>query len=367
MIAAAVAAVVALAVGVVVATLVTRRRMRRYLDEAERTAAEYRRAIARLGEVLQVGDDRAALVGVVLEASADLAGADGAVFWAGGGPRLVARAIQGVDRTVLGRGLARGDGLAGWVAQAGQPSRWPPGARKPAPEEPVARAALAVPLSARGGLFGVLSLYRRDGEFTVDDLDAVSGLARQAETAIETTYAHDEAKRLSLTDGLTGLWNRRQLELRLTQEQERASRFGERFSLVLVDLDDFKRINDTHGHPIGDAVLVELARRLVDQTREVDLVARFGGEEFALLLPQTELDGARRVAEKIRSEIADRPFGTDAGDLAVTMSAGVACHPHHGTGATLLASADAALYAAKAGGKNRVVLADLTPPGAAAP
>ena len=355
----AAAAAASLVVGIVIATVVHRLRVRRVLAEAERSRIEYRRAIDRLGEVLQVGDDRAALVGVVLETSMDLVGAEGAVFWAGGGTTLVARAARGVDREVLGRVVTRGEGLVGWAAQSGQPSRWPPGARKPAPQEPNADAAMAVPLSARGGLYGVLALYGRRDEFAVADLDDVSGLARQAETAIETTFVHDEAKRLSLTDGLTGLWNRRQLELRLAQEQERATRFGERFSFVLVDLDDFKKINDTHGHPIGDAVLIELARRLSEHTREVDVVARYGGEEFALLLPQTDLDGARNVAEKIRSELADVPFETEAGPLPVTLSAGVACHPQHGSGASHIAAADGALYAAKGGGKNRVVLADL--------
>jgi two-component system cell cycle response regulator len=361
----ALATVAALVAGLALGVVVTRRRMRRYVHEAERSRAEYRRALDRLGEALGVGDDRTALVGVVLQAGIDLAGADGAVFWAGGGPKLVARAASGVDAGILGRSVPRGAGLVGWTAQHGQASRWPPAAHEPAPGEPPCEGALAVPLSARGGLYGVLALYKARGTFDSQHLDDLNGLARQAEAALDTTFVHDEAKRLSLTDGLTGLWNRRQLELRMTQEQERAARFGERFSVVLIDLDDFKAINDTHGHPVGDAVLVEAARRLDAHTREVDVVARYGGEEFALLLPQTELDGAVLVAEKIRAELGDVPVMTEAGPLHVTMSAGVACHPHHGTGSALLAAADAALYAAKSGGKNQVVATDVPSTGAA--
>jgi diguanylate cyclase (GGDEF)-like protein len=192
--------------------------------------------------------------------------------------------------------------------------------------------ALAVPVRARGRLDGVLSLYRGSGApFGDDELDDTVGLARQAGAAIDTTYLHDEARRLSLTDGLTSLWNRRQFELRAAQELERAVRFRERFSVVIVDLDDFKRVNDSHGHLVGDAVLIETAQRLVAATREVDTVARFGGEEFVLLLPQTDALGAVRVAEKVREEVAAKPVETDAGALPVTLSAGVACHPDDGT------------------------------------
>lgn len=355
---------VALLVGLVIASLVTGRRMQRYVAEAERGRDEYRRAIDRLGDVLAIGDDRGALMAVVLQVSADLASADGAVFWVGGGNTLVARATHGVDAEIGGRAITRGDGLTGWAAEQGEATMWPPGARKPAREEPPATAAMAVPLRARGGPYGVLSLYRSRGAFTTGDLEAVSALARQAEAAIDTTFVHDEAKRLSLTDGLTGLWNRRQLELRMTQEQERATRFGEQFSLVLIDLDDFKPINDTYGHPVGDAVLVELARRLVEHTREVDVVARYGGEEFALLLPQTDLEGAVKVAEKIRSELAGAPIETEAGPLQITLSAGVATHPADGSAGVLLSAADTALYAAKGGGKNRVLSSRPLDPGA---
>jgi diguanylate cyclase (GGDEF)-like protein len=212
-------------------------------------------------------------------------------------------------------------------------------------------------------MYGVLEL-ERGRSFSSGEIADVTTLIGHATSAIERIRAGDEARRLSLTDGLTGLWNRRQFELRAAQELERATRFGERFSIVIVDLDGFKSVNDSHGHLVGDAVLVEASHRLVTFTREVDTVARYGGEEFVLLLPQTDLDGARKVAEKVRSELAGAPVETDVGPLTITMSAGVASHPRHGTSVdSLLRAADRALYAAKSAGKNRVVTADPHPTG----
>ena len=217
--------------------------------------------------------------------------------------------------------------------------------------DPWVGGVIAVPVSVRGRAHGILTLHG-----AVGGEDDVSRLAEQAAVAIDAAWRHEEARHLSLTDGLTGLWNRRQFELRVGQEIERAARFGERFAVVLVDLDGFKSVNDTHGHPVGDAVLVETAQRLVTHTREVDTVARYGGEEFVLLLPQTEPAGAMNVADKVRLELASAPVATDSGPLTITLSAGVACHPRDGaTMEALLRAADEALYAAKAAGKNRVI------------
>src|SRR5947207_432546 len=130
----------------------------------------------------------------------------------------------------------------------------------------------------------------------------------QAETAIENTFLYEEATRLSITDGLTGLWNRRLFDLRINDVLQRAIRFQEPFGLMLVDLDHFKNVNDRYGHQAGDAVLVELARRLSDATREVDVVTRFGGEEFALILPKTPVQGTLRLAEKVREVVSNEPF-----------------------------------------------------------
>jgi two-component system cell cycle response regulator len=270
-------------------------------------------------------DDREGLFAALLRAASDLTGAAQVALYAVAGAGLQVRAAT--DHELVGRRIA-------------------------ADELPVGLHGV---LTAQGRELGTLVALGDPARFDAAAAHDLAALARQAGAALDTMRLHEEAKRLALTDGLTGLWNRRQLDLRVGQELERAARFGERFSLVLVDLDDFKAVNDTHGHPVGDAVLVEVAQRLVTHTREVDVVARFGGEEFVLLLPQTDLEGACRVADKVRDEVAAVPVETDGLSVAISLSAGVACHPRHGaTAAALLAAADEALYRAKHTGKNRV-------------
>jgi two-component system cell cycle response regulator len=338
----------------VIAVAVVARHQSIRVRALEASRGGLRDAMVGIGAALG-GEDRQALFSVLLHAGTHLTGGDEAVLWALTGTGLQARAAT--DPAHARARLALGEGLAGWVADTGEPARWPPSARSPSGDEPRCGAALAVPVFSEGRVFGVLSVHRHAAEpFTEAVCDDVAAVARQAGAALETMGLHEETRRLSLTDGLTGLWNRRQFDLRAGQELERATRFGERFGIVLLDLDGFKEVNDHHGHAVGDAVLVEVARRLMGSTREVDLVARFGGEEFVLVLPQTELDGAVRVADKVRSELCATPVPTEAGPITVSVSAGVACHPEHGANtAELLAAADEALYRAKEAGKNQVV------------
>lgn len=158
------------------------------------------------------------------------------------------------------------------------------------------------------------------------------------------------------TDQLTGLLNRREFDRVLTEEVERAWRFDHPLSLIMVDIDHFKTINDTHGHPVGDAVLCEIARRIMAEVRTVDRVARVGGEEFGVLVMQSARDHALEMAERICARVRREPIR--AGDslmLRVTLSAGVAALPDDaGEGTGLVAAADRALYAAKAAGRDRV-------------
>ncbi len=332
-----------------------------YVDELEHSRREFRLALTRLGHALEASDDRRTLLDVVLESTQAILRADHAVFFADRGSHLVAALARGAT-DILDARIDRGSGLVGWVASHGEPARWPEGPAPPAPPEPDTAVALAVPLQAGGRLFGVLGLYGRPRPFTADDLATISDFARQAQASIDHTFAHEEARRLSITDGLTGLWNRRHLDLRCSEELDRAARFGEEFALVMCDIDDFTEVNNRHGHQAGDAVLVEVSNRLSASTRQVDLVARYGGEEFLLLLPRTGRVGALEVAEKVRVAITDRPVCTDAEAIPLTISLGVACHPEHGrTVAALTAAADAALYRAKRSGKNRVCVADPAP------
>jgi diguanylate cyclase (GGDEF)-like protein len=168
-----------------------------------------------------------------------------------------------------------------------------------------------------------------------------------------------ELERLSATDPLTGLFNRRRMMEALDNEVRRSRRLKHTFAVIMADVDHFKRYNDAHGHPAGDAVLRRVAEILREATRDVDLVARYGGEEFFVLMPETEGEGAADVADRVREHLAaDKLSGG-----AVTLSFGVAEFPAHGdAGETLIAIADAALYEAKREGRDRVVVA----PGAAA-
>jgi diguanylate cyclase (GGDEF)-like protein len=319
----------------------------------------FSRAITGVGDVLASTHDRRAILEVVVEMATLTTRARQGALWVARGSGLLARYQFGGE--VAGDPLARGSGIAGWVAEHDRPATTADGHRPVAPEPP-GPVALAVPLHSRDRVFGVLAVYGRADDhehpFTGDDLSALRALAGQAEAAVENTFLVEETRRLAITDGLTGVWNRRQFDLRLADEVTRASRFDEPFAMLLIDVDDFKVVNDTMGHLVGDHVLVEITRRLKSATRRVDVVARFGGEEFALLLPRTDLDGAHLLAEKIRAAVAAEPIATEAGPATLTVSIGVAGYPVSAGDATaLVGAADHAVYGAKAAGKNRVELA----------
>ena len=167
----------------------------------------------------------------------------------------------------------------------------------------------------------------------------------------------EELEKLSVTDGLTGLFNRDHLMVTVGMEIARADRQEAPFTVLMIDLDHFKKYNDTHGHLAGDEVLAKIGAVFGDCTREVDYAARYGGEEFLVMLPQTDLSGASEVAERIRARFADEAVQTADG-LAITLSIGIAEYPQHGdTAESIISAADAALYQAKRGGRNRVVSA----------
>ena len=176
--------------------------------------------------------------------------------------------------------------------------------------------------------------------------------AQQASQALQEANA--ELQRLATTDRLTRVWNRTHLEETLVAELGRAERYQQPVSLLMIDVDHFKAINDTHGHLVGDEVLIELTRRLGGHLRAVDVLARWGGEEFMVLLPNCTAAEAQRVAEKLRLLVADQPFPTVG---RVTVSFGLAQLQPPETLDNWLQRTDDALYAAKKGGRDRVCLA----------
>jgi two-component system, cell cycle response regulator len=225
-----------------------------------------------------------------------------------------------------------------------------------ADDEPRATNFLVLPLRSAGRVTGVLAVYdRADGRpFDAEDMESVSSFVSQATVAIDNVLLHQEAQRLSITDGLTGLWNYRYVTIALGREVERSNRFGRSLAVLMLDLDRFKRVNDRYGHQRGDAVLAEVAQRVRGVVREVDVVARYGGEELMLLLPETDLAGAEFLAGRVRDVIRSRPVGGPGEEpIRMTTSIGIAVYPQHGaTAGSLLRAADNALYAAKAAGRD---------------
>ena len=341
--------------------------LRAQTTEADTSRDEVRRSVRRLGEALRVTHvDMRKMLSVVLEtALVAVEGKSGAVFLLSARRNeLYVKVGRHLAPQIAEQRIEIGHGLAGWAAEHRQAVLIPsPDAPVPEDPEPIEATALAVPLESQSQLLGVLVIYGRTNNepFRDEDLDTIQSLARQAGVGIENVLLHQEAQRLSITDGLTGIWNYRYFQMQMAQHFAAAVRFEHRLSLLVIDIDRFKDVNDRFGHQRGDATLVELARRVVMHTRlNIDTLARYGGEEFVLILPETGLDGARIVAEKIRQEVAGTPFGGDEEEaIDVTVSIGYAAYPEHGlTPQALVDAADKAMYDAKARGRNRVVGAD---------
>ena len=322
------------------------------LDSERRRVQEFGQ---RFGAALASTHDVAGLLEIVVDSAIQLARARGA--------RLLV-ADEGTD--VLVEQLRRGDlGAAAGLLDA--PVRYGEGIEGRAlqtrqaviGDEPA--PLLAAPLVAEERVLGLLTLVGDpERPFGRDDAERVGALVGQGAVAIENARLHRLIQKQAKTDPLTQLLNRREFEEQLAREVERAQRFGTPVGLVVLDLDDFKLINDRFGHLAGDGVLKAAAGAIRQCTREIDQPARWGGEEFAVILPHTGLDGAARLAERLRQAIGERQIPTpDGRSVRVTASFGVAALPGSGTTQVeLTAAADDAVYRSKRAGKNRVSLAD---------
>jgi diguanylate cyclase (GGDEF)-like protein len=210
---------------------------------------------------------------------------------------------------------------------------------------------LTVPLTASGEQFGTLELVA--DSFSKEERMNAASLAAHAVVALENARLHDMVERQALLDGLTGLANRRAASDALHAEAARAARLETPLSVALADLDGFKDVNDEHGHAVGDEVLRVVAEVLRETLRESDVAGRWGGEEFLLLLPGADEEGAGQLAERVRAELAARSIPSVPG-LRITASFGVAEYAGETNTEQLVAAADSALYRAKRAGKDRV-------------
>jgi len=327
------------------------RQLKARLEDLKNERRRGEGAMRRLGEAVASNLDRDALLRLVVSTAVEGVGADAG--------RVSVRGPNQVAFEQLSR-VGNMNGLESAVESA-EADALRTGSRR---ETTVGEAsAIAHPLRPRDGgtgIVGVVSIGRTGRPFTPEDRDLFGYLAGQAGVSMENVDLHEAVTRDSVTDELTGLSNRRGFEEALSLEVERARRFGTKLGLVLLDLDDFKQINDGYGHQQGDVVLRDVARVLRETAREIDYPVRYGGEEMAVLLPETDVEGALRFAERLRGSIAGlqvrRPGA--AGTLRVTASCGVAAMPDTAVDERgLVAAADAALYEAKRGGKNKSVRA----------
>ena len=314
----------------------------------ERTRLED--SIRRIGQTFASNLDREALVEIVVQTAVDAVGAHCGrvqVREHRDGP-LVQRALAG-SAGELSAVLRTAETLA---LESSRPSR----------AEEAGTGALAFPLGPDDARpLGLVSVARRGAAFSESERELFNYLAGRAAVSIENVDLHELVQRQAVTDELTGLFNHRRFQDVIAGEVERSRRFEQDLSLVMLDIDDFKQVNDTHGHQQGDLVLREVARILREGSREIDEPARYGGEELAVALPQTDLEGAFNLAERVRSEIEalEIPLLDGSGILRVTASFGVAAIPENAAGKEdLIAAADAALYRAKRSGKNRTERAE---------
>jgi diguanylate cyclase (GGDEF)-like protein len=219
------------------------------------------------------------------------------------------------------------------------------------------RSEMCLPLISFGQTVGVLAVESsRVGAFEEADAGPLESVADICAAAIQNARNFEQVKRMAYVDGLTGIFNRRFFELRMAEELERATRYPAGMSIIMLDIDHFKKLNDEFGHLLGDEVLRQVSTLLQQQLRKVDVLCRYGGEEFAILVPATSGEKAVGVAEKLRRVVGSHDF--PGVPRPVTISAGVADYPTHGkTRDELVGAADSALYAAKQAGRNCVVAA----------
>jgi diguanylate cyclase (GGDEF)-like protein len=323
------------------------------LEDLRRERGRLQEAIRRVGESFARGLDRVGVLEIVVQTAVDGSGAscgratmrrraDAPMeeVTRSGEPESYHRALHAAEAAVMDAGQVAEIQIAG-------------------------ASAMAAPLSATEAgdrVLAIVSVARADRPFAPAERELFAYLTSQAAVSVENVDLHETVQRQAVTDELTGLFNHRRFQEVMAAEVERARRYDAEMGLIMLDIDNFKRVNDTYGHMQGDMVLREVARVLRQSAREIDEPARYGGEEMAVALPQTDLDGAYRFAERVRQRIEalELPLLDGDGILRVTASFGAASlsSAPQSDKEGLVAAADAALYRAKRSGKNRTVKAE---------
>ncbi|HUK55930.1 MAG TPA: sensor domain-containing diguanylate cyclase [Nitrospiria bacterium] len=265
--------------------------------------------------------------------------------------------------------LKVGQGIAGWVAKTGQPliihdvrkdRRFNRAADRIIRFK--TRSVLCVPIVNKKRTIGVLEMINKQNRepFDETDQDLLRKLVDQAAIALERASLYERMSNLAITDDLTKLFNFRYLDQILDREINRCRRYGSVLSIIFFDMDYFKHVNDTHGHLMGSKVLIEVAHILIENLRDVDIIARYGGDEFVVVLPETNVETAIRITHRLHKSLKAHEFLKDEG-LQIRMSAsyGIAGYPEHAlTKRDLVRMADQAMYLAKNSGRDQICIAE---------
>ena len=326
------------------------RQLQQRLDQLEQERARVRAAIRRIGEAFASGLDREALLALALRTAMDATEA--------GRGRVLAR-VRTADPLVEAAHLGPVSAVEGPLSDAEHDALEGDGVG-------IASSAGVHVISVRlgeivpaGPAHGVITVSRDERPFTEDDRELLRSLAARATLALANVIMHDDVQRQAITDDLTGLASHGRFQELLDAEMEQVQRYRYPVGLIMIDIDNFKSFNDTYGHQQGDVVLRWVSNALRESSRDVDLAARYGGEELAMILPHTDLQGTHEMAERVRLaiEAMQVPRLDGEGTLRVTVSVGASAS-RDGRKDELIATADGALYVAKRTGKNRTVRAE---------